>query len=74
MRRVDFDHATGPTGAVLVGSPETVARKIVRAATGLGLARFDMKYSMGTMPHEKLTSSIRLYATKVVPLVREQLG
>jgi probable LLM family oxidoreductase len=73
MRRVDFDHATGPNGAVLVGSPETVARKIVRAAKGLGLARFDMKYSMGTMPHEKLLGSIRLYATKVVPLVRELL-
>jgi probable LLM family oxidoreductase len=74
MRRADFEHATGPTGAVLVGSPETVARKIVRMAKGLGLARFDMKYSMGTMPHESLMESIRLYATQVVPLVRAQLG
>jgi probable LLM family oxidoreductase len=74
MTRGDFDHAVGANGALLVGSPETVAKKIVRAVKGLGLARFDMKYSMGTMPHEKLLESIRLYATKVVPLVRDQLG
>jgi len=74
MRRADFDHATGPTGAVLVGSPATVASKIVRMVKGLSLSRFDMKYSMGTMPHAQLMSSIRLYATQVVPLVAEQLG
>ena len=74
MRPADFDDATGPTGAVLVGSPETVAAKIVRMVKGLGLTRFDMKYSMGTMPHDKLLESIRLYATRVAPLVREQLG
>ena len=74
MTRGDFDHAVGPNGALLVGSPETVAKKIVRMVKGLGLARFDMKYSMGTMPHEKLLESIRLYGTKVVPLVSKQLG
>jgi probable LLM family oxidoreductase len=74
MRRSDFEHATGPTGAVLVGSPETVAAKIVRMAKGLSLSRFDMKYSVGTMPHAKLMESIRLYATKVVPLVAEKLA
>lgn len=73
MTRADFDQATGPTGAVLVGAPETVAAKIVRMVRGLQLARFDMKYSMGTLPHEKLMSSIRLYATKVAPLVAAQL-
>ena len=74
MKRSDFEHAVGPTGAVLVGSPETVAAKIVRMVKGLGLARFDMKYSMGTLPHDKLMSSIELYATKVKPLVEAQLG
>jgi probable LLM family oxidoreductase len=74
MTRSDFEQAAGPAGALLVGSPDTVARKIVRTAKGLGLARFDMKYSMGTMPHEQLLGSIRLYATKVVPLVQEQLA
>ncbi|HEX4824207.1 MAG TPA: LLM class flavin-dependent oxidoreductase [Candidatus Polarisedimenticolaceae bacterium] len=74
MKRSDFEHAVGPTGAVLVGSPETVAAKIVRAVKGLGLARFDMKYSMGTLPHDKLMKSIELYAMEVRPLVEAELA
>jgi probable LLM family oxidoreductase len=61
-------------GALFVGSPETVAAKIVKTVKALGLSRFDLKYSNGTMPHDKLMKSIELYGTKVVPLVREQLA
>jgi alkanesulfonate monooxygenase SsuD/methylene tetrahydromethanopterin reductase-like flavin-dependent oxidoreductase (luciferase family) len=60
-------------GALFVGSPETVATKIVRTVKALGLSRFDLKYANGTMPHDRLMTGIELYATKVVPLVREQL-
>ena len=60
-------------GALFVGSPETVAAKIVKTVKALGLSRFDLKYSNGTLPHDKLMKSIELYGTKVVPLVREQL-
>jgi hypothetical protein len=34
----------------------------------LGLSRFEVKYSKGTMPHDKLMASIELYGTKVVPM------
>jgi probable LLM family oxidoreductase len=61
-------------GALFVGSPETVARKIVRAVQGLGVERFDLKYSTGAMPHEELLSCIRLYGEQVVPRVREMIG
>jgi probable LLM family oxidoreductase len=71
--RAHFEREAGPDGALFVGSPETVARKIVATVKALGLTRFDMKYSNGTLPHEKLMSSIELYGTKVVPLVRDQL-
>ena len=74
VRREQFEATAGPDGALFVGSPETVARKIVTVATGLGLARFDLKYSLGTLPHEQLLTSIRLYATEVAPLVRARLG
>jgi hypothetical protein len=33
-----------------------------------------MKYSAGTLAHEKLMRSIELYGSKVMPLVREMLG
>jgi probable LLM family oxidoreductase len=61
-------------GALAVGSPTTVARKIVRAVQGLGVQRFDMKYSTGGLPHEDLMSCIRLYGEEVIPRVREMLG
>ena len=73
MTRDEFEHEA-TDGALFVGSPETVATKIVRAAEGLGLDRFDLKYANGTMPHELLMSSIELYGQEVIPLVREQLA
>jgi probable LLM family oxidoreductase len=71
--RHEFDAAAGPTGSLYVGSPETVARKIASTATTLGLSRFDMKYSAGTLPHELMMRSIELYGTEVIPRVRELL-
>jgi probable LLM family oxidoreductase len=73
MTRDEFEHEA-TDGALFVGSPQTVAAKIVRAAQGLGLDRFDLKYANGTMPHELLMSSIELYGREVIPLVREQLA
>jgi probable LLM family oxidoreductase len=74
MSRAQFDAGTGPDGALFVGSPATVAAKIVALARGLGLARFDMKYSAGTLPHELLMTSIELYGSEVAPLVRAGLA
>jgi probable LLM family oxidoreductase len=74
VSRDRFEHDAGPDGALFVGSPETVAAKIVTVAEGLGLSRFDLKYSLGTLAHEKLMTSIELYGTRVAPLVRRQLG
>ena len=73
MTRMQYDQAAGPEGALAVGSPETVAAKIVRAVTGLGASRYDLKYSAGTLPHHAMLRSIELYGTEVAPLVREQL-
>ncbi|MBM0125822.1 LLM class flavin-dependent oxidoreductase [Pimelobacter simplex] len=61
-------------GALFVGSPETVARKIADAVRALGIQRFDLKYSNGAMPHDQLMRSIELYGTQVVPRVRELLA
>ncbi len=61
-------------GSTYAGSPETVARKIAATVGALGADRFDLKYSSGTTPHEKMMRSIELYGTKVIPLVREILS
>lgn len=60
-------------GALFVGSPETVARRIAEAVSALGVERFDLKYANGTMPHEHLLRAVELYGTEVVPQVRELL-
>ncbi|GAC1323317.1 MAG: hypothetical protein NVSMB2_20980 [Chloroflexota bacterium] len=40
-------------GAHHTGSPETVAQKIARTVRVLNIDRFDLKYSNGTLPHER---------------------
>jgi probable LLM family oxidoreductase len=71
ISRAQFEHETGPDGALCVGSPETVANKIINTVRGLGLSRFDLKYSSGTLSHEKMMQSIMLIGTKVAPRVRD---
>ena len=73
MGRDEFVHEADH-GSLYVGSPETVARKIASTAKALGLARFQLKYSAGPLPHDRLMRSIELYGTKVAPMVKEMLG
>jgi len=61
-------------GSLYIGSPETVARKIAATVKALGLARFQLKYSAGPLPHKKLMACIELYGRKVIPLVRDMLA
>jgi probable LLM family oxidoreductase len=74
MTRAQFDASAGPEGALYVGSPDTVASKIARTVRGLGISRFDLKYSAGTLPHELQLASIERYGAKVVPQVKERLA
>jgi probable LLM family oxidoreductase len=72
--RLRFQHDVGPEGALYVGSPETVARKIADTVRMLGAQRFDMKFSTGTLSHAHLMRSIELYGTEVAPRVRDLLS
>jgi probable LLM family oxidoreductase len=72
--RNQFDWETGPDGAMFVGSPETVARKIAANLRVLGATRFDLKYGMPGMTHGSLLTGIELYGREVIPRVRELLG
>jgi probable LLM family oxidoreductase len=72
--RAQFDREAGPSGALFVGSPETVAQKIAATAKVLQLSRFDLKYSNGPLSHDRMLRSIELIGTRVVPRVRELLA
>jgi len=67
--RADFDQEVAH-GALCVGSPDTVAKKIANTVKTLGLSRFDVKYSNGTLSHERMLKSIELIGREVAPRVR----
>jgi probable LLM family oxidoreductase len=73
--RAHFDAQLGPTGALLVGDPETVAEKILRVNESLGgISRLTFQMSVADLPHAKLMRAIELIGTRVAPLVRRALG
>jgi probable LLM family oxidoreductase len=61
-------------GSLYIGSPATVADKIVRTARTLGAGRFDLKYGVAGMPHELFLDAIELYGREVAPRVREAMS
>ena len=61
-------------GSLYVGTPDTVAGRIADTARALGISRFDMKYSAGTLSHEAMMRSIALYGREVIPRVRALLA
>jgi probable LLM family oxidoreductase len=73
MRREEFEHEIAQ-GSLYVGSPTSVARKIAATLKALDASRFEMKYSAGPLPHEKMMRSIQLYGERVIPLVREMMA
>jgi probable LLM family oxidoreductase len=62
------------TGALFVGSPETVAQKIATNVRDLRLDRFDLKYDVMHLPREARARTIELLGRQVAPRVRELLA
>ncbi|MBV8253094.1 MAG: LLM class flavin-dependent oxidoreductase [Chitinophaga sp.] len=71
VTRGQFEAQTGPTGALLVGSPQEVAEKILRHSEALGgISRLTFQMDNANLAHEKLMNSIRLIGKDIVPLLR----
>lgn len=69
--RAHFDALTGPTGALIIGDPATVAEKILYVNEALGgLARITFQMGVSTLPHTKMLRAIELLGTAVAPSVR----
>lgn len=69
VSRGRFNTQNGASGALLVGSPEEVAEKILRHSNSLGgISRFTFQMDVG-IPHEKLLKSINLIGKSVSPIV-----
>jgi len=71
--REQFDAFAGPGGAFLVGSPETVAAKMLAASeTFGGLARISFQMSPASGNRPAMMRSIELLGTDVAPIIRAQ--
>ncbi|MCB8883432.1 LLM class flavin-dependent oxidoreductase [Acidisoma cellulosilytica] len=74
MTRADYDQQRGPHGALLVGSPEQVAEKILFQHTVFRHQRFLLQVSVGPMSHAKVMKAIELFGTRTAPIVRAEVA
>ncbi len=69
--RRQFDALAGPEGAFLVGSPETVADKMLHASETLGgISRITFQMSTAALQPAGMQRSIELLGKAVAPIVR----
>ena len=72
MTKANFESQIGELGAIVIGSPEEVAAKILRHSKALGgISRFSFQMDVG-LSHAQLLESIQLIGTKVSPLVNQE--
>jgi probable LLM family oxidoreductase len=74
MSRAQYEAGRSPVGALVLGSPDEVAAKIVYEHSLFRNDRFLVQLSVGTMPHAQVMRAIELLGTKVAPAVRKALG
>lgn len=68
MTRARFEAQIGKTGALVIGSPEHVAQKILKHSAALGgVSRFSFQMDLD-FSHEQLMKSIELIGKQVKPL------
>ena len=71
VTRAHFNAQLGPKGALLVGSPDEVAAKILRHSEALGgLSRVTFQMDTAFLPHAKQMRAIELLGAQVAPRLR----
>jgi probable LLM family oxidoreductase len=75
VTRADFDAQRGPQGALIIGDPDEVVKKIIRHSKALGgISRITFMMNAASLPHVKLMRAIELMGTRVAPALREEIG
>lgn len=74
LSKAGFEKLAGAGTALLVGSPEEVAEKIVAQYGLFGHSRYMAQMDIGGMPFSKVAASIELLASKVAPIVRREIA
>lgn len=71
--RQQYEASRSSHGALLVGSPQQVAEKIIYEYEVFQNTRFLAQMSVGTLPHHQAMRSIELFGTTVAPEVRKHV-
>ena len=72
MTRASFDAQRSQQGALLVGDPDEVVKKIIRHSKALGgISRTTFMMNPASLPHAKLMQATKLIGTRVAPALRE---
>ncbi|CAN5318006.1 LLM class flavin-dependent oxidoreductase [soil metagenome] len=74
MTKIQFDGMRSPGGSLVMGNPEMVAAKILRWREVLGIERFMLHTSVGTLPHEQVLRSIELLGAEVAPRIKKAIA
>ncbi len=61
-------------GANFVGSPNQIIEKILYQYEIFQHDRFLLKFTVGTLPHDKVLKAIELFGDKVAPVVRKEIA
>lgn len=70
--RAHYDALLGPTGALLIGGPATVAAKARQLSAGLGgIDRLTIQMSVAALPHALARNAIGLLGREVAPVLRD---
>ena len=71
--RAQFDALRGPTGALVIGDPTTVVKKLraIDASLG-GISRVTLQMSVAALPHAKALRAIQWLGQEVAPALREK--
>ena len=57
----------------LMGTPETVAERLIERLKDYQIGNVVMAFQWGTMPHDMVTRSMRMFADQVMPIVRREI-
>ncbi len=75
VTRAGFDAMAGPEGALIVGSAEHAAEKLMKHSEALGgVDRFTFQMDNAGLTHQQLLSSIEIIGRKLIPLINQKLG
>jgi probable LLM family oxidoreductase len=72
--RTSFDAARSFEGALYVGDPDYVAKKIIHLRKNVGITRFMLHVPVGSMPHDDVLRTIELLGKEVAPRVHEEIS